>query len=78
MLNNEALLNISDEVTGTFDKIFSKKIIQLRIVLFGMLIFDIFIFAIGWALGKKITAPIRELSLAARDVGRGDLTRGSL
>mgnify|MGYP001559962581 CR=1 FL=1 len=40
-----------------------------------MLGFDICIFSLGYILGLKVVRPINELSKAAMDVGRGDLTK---
>lgn len=73
--NNDELLRASDEVTGMFGRIFSKKVSRLRMLLFFLLGFDIFIFLIGCIMATNLTRPIRNLSKLAKRIGAGDFSQ---
>ncbi|MBM4054911.1 MAG: PAS domain S-box protein [Planctomycetes bacterium] len=73
--NNDKLLNLNNEITHEFERIFSAKNFKLRIILPTMLVCDIIIFIIGYLFCIRISKPIKELSEAAKKVGEGDYSR---
>lgn len=74
-LNNDSLLSISDEITGQFEKIFSYKTFQLQVALMAMLGFDMLVFSAGCLFGVKLVRPIKALSRAAAEMGRGEFMK---
>jgi len=74
-LNDNGLVNASDAIVTRFGSLFNYRVLRLRVIFMVMLGFDICIFALGYILGLKVVRPINELSRAAVEVGRGDLTK---
>lgn len=74
-LNDSRLVNASDAIIERFGSLFNYKVLRLRVSFMVMLGFDICIFSLGYILGLKVVRPIKELSKAAMEVGRGDLTK---
>lgn len=74
-MNNNELLNVSDEVTGKFEEIFSGKAAWLRALLIIMLGGDVLIFIVGLLMANNLAKPIRELSGTAVRIGEGDFTQ---
>jgi len=72
--NNDDLLKISDRVTVTFDNIFSRKALFLRILLLVMLGGNALVFIIGYLIAVKIVEPLKVLSAVAVKIGSGDFT----
>lgn len=66
--NNDELLRVSDEVTGMFGRIFSKKVSQLRMLLIILLGFDVFIFLIGCIMAANLARHLRTLSKLAKRI----------
>lgn len=73
-LNNDKLLQISDEVTKKFEAISVRKVTQLRNMLWLMLGINVVIFIVGYYLSKRMVKPLRSLAGLAADVGAGKLS----
>jgi PAS domain S-box-containing protein len=74
-LNDSKLVNACDAIIERFWSRFSYKALRLRVTFMVMLGFDICVFSLGCLLGLRIVRPIKALSKAAMEVGRGDLTK---
>lgn len=74
-LNDSKLVNACDAIIERFWSRFSYKALRLRVTFMVMLGFDICVFSLGCLLGLRIVRPIKALSKAATEVGRGDLTK---
>ncbi len=74
-LNDNKLLNACDAIIARFGSRFGYKALRLRVIFVAMLGFDICVFSLGCILGLRIVRPIKALSKAAMEVGRGDLTK---
>ena len=74
-LNDDQLLDISDEITQIFSLLYSEKILRLKtlfIVIFG---FNILVFVVGSFLASRLAKPLRNLSEIAVKIGEGDFTQ---
>jgi len=72
-LNSDNLLNVSNEVTSSFEQIFSRKVNLLKRILIAMLALDVLIIISGWKLADVyIVRPIKLLTKTAGKIGRGD------
>lgn len=75
IVNDNRLVNASDTIVTRFGSLFNYRVLRLRVIFMVMLGFNICIFSLGYILGLKVVRPINELSKAAMEVGRGDLTK---